>query len=83
MILTFNPAYHEMDVHYRVAVLPTRVIKSRDKGLMKNAVQQAERWILTALRSRSFFRLHKLNQAIRKRLHWLNNRQRSDSDLSR
>lgn len=78
-----NPTYHEMAVHYGIAVLPTRVRKPRDKALVENAVQQAERWILAVLRNQQFFSLYELNQAIRKQLNWLNNRPRSDSDLSR
>ncbi len=78
-----NPTYHEMAVHYGVAVLPTRTNQPRDKGLAENAVLQAERWILAALRNRTFFSLHELNQAIRERLRWLNNRQRSDCEYSR
>ncbi len=78
-----NPTYHEMAIHYGVAVLPTRVSKPMDKGLVENAVLQAERWILAALRNRTFFSLHELNQAIRERRHWLNHRQRSDCEYSR
>ncbi len=78
-----NPTYHEMAVHYGAAVIPTRVREPRDKALVENAVLQAERWILAALRSVKFFSLYELNQAIRKQLHWLNNRQLSNRDVSR
>lgn len=69
-----NPTYHELAVHYGIAVIPTRVAAPRDKGLVENAVQQVERWVLAPLRKRRFFSLEELNQAIRERLAWLNNR---------
>jgi len=78
-----NPTYHEMAVHYGAAVIPTRVKEPTDKGLVENAVLQAERWILAALRNVKFFSLYELNQAIRKQRTWLNNRQLSNRDLSR
>ncbi len=69
-----NPTYHELAQHYQLAVIPTRVAKPRDKGLGENAVQQVERWMLAPLRKERFFSLHELNQALRKRLKWLNER---------
>ena len=78
-----NPTYHEMAVHYGVAVIPTRVAKPRDKGLGENAVLQVERWVLAPLRKERFFSLHDLDQAIGKRLTWLNQRKRTDNGLSR
>ena len=78
-----NPTYHEMSVHYGVAVIPARVAKPRDKGLGENAVLQVERWVLAPLRKERFFSLHDLNQAIGKRLTWLNNRERTNKGLSR
>ena len=78
-----NPTYHEMAVHYGVAVIPARVAKPRDKGLGENAVLQVERWVLAPLRKERFFSLHDLNQAIKQRLTWLNDRKRTDNALSR
>ena len=78
-----NPTYHEMAVHYGVAVIPTRVAKPKDKGLVENAVLQVERWVLAPLRKQRFFSLHDLNQALRERLAWLNGRKRTDKGLSR
>ena len=69
-----NPTYHELSVHYDTAVIPTRVAKPKDKGLVENAVQQVERWVLAPLRKQRFFSLEELNQAISERLTWLNNR---------
>jgi len=69
-----NPTYQEMAEHYRIAVIPARVRKPRDKALAENGVLLVERWILTALRNRSFFSLASLNEAIGELLERLNNR---------
>jgi transposase len=69
-----NPTYHELAEHYGIAVIPTRVKKPKDKGLVENAVQQVERWVLAPLRKQRFFSLEELNRAIRERLTWLNDR---------
>jgi transposase len=78
-----NPTYHELAQHYHLAVIPTRVAKPTDKGLGENAVQQVERWVLAPLRKERFFSLHELNQALRKRLQWLNERCLSHQSHSR
>ncbi len=78
-----NPTYHELAEHYGTVVVPTRVRKAKDKALGENAVLQVQRWIVAALRDRRFFSLPELNQAIRERLQWLNDRQRSDHGRSR
>jgi len=78
-----NPTYHELAQHYHLAVIPTRVAKPTDKGLGENAVQQVERWVLAPLRKERFFSLYELNQAVRKRLKWLNNRCLSHQSHSR
>lgn len=69
-----NPTYHEMAVHYGVAVLPARVRKPRDKAKVEVGVQIVERWVLAPLRDRTFFSLAELNAAIRERLAVLNER---------
>jgi transposase len=78
-----NPTYHELAQHYHLAVIPTRVAKPKDKGLGENAVQQVERWVLAPLRKERFFSLHDLNQALWKRLKWLNERPLSHQPHSR
>jgi transposase len=57
-----------------LGILPARVRKPRDKAIVENAVQQAERWVLAPLRNRTFFSLQDLNAAIRERLDALNER---------
>ncbi|CAO0819723.1 hypothetical protein DFAR_1100017 [Desulfarculales bacterium] len=68
-----NPTYQEIAAHYGTAVLPARVQKPRDKAKAEVGVQLLERWILAALRKRSFLSLAELNQAIRELLDRLNN----------
>ena len=69
-----NPTYHDLARHYGVAVLPARVRRPRDKAKAEVAVQVVERWILAALRHRTFFSLAELNAAIAKLLDRLNRR---------
>ena len=69
-----NPTYQDMARHYRVAVLPARVKKPRDKAKVEGAVLLAQRWILARLRHQSFFSLAELNRAIQSWLTQLNER---------
>jgi transposase len=69
-----NPAYQDLAEHYRVAILPARVRKPRDKAKVEVGVQIVERWILARLRDRTFFSLAELNAAIRELLAHLNTR---------
>src|ERR1700688_229604 len=69
-----NPTYHDLAVHYGVAVMPARVRKPRDKAKVEVGVQVVERWILARLRHRTFFSLAELNEAIGGLLSRLNER---------
>lgn len=69
-----NPTYRDMADHYGTVVIPARVAKPRDKAKVESAVLIVERWILAALRNRTFFSLSELNQAISQKLEDLNNR---------
>lgn len=69
-----NPTYSELGRHYGTAIIPARVRKPRDKAKVEAAVLLAERWILAALRNRTFFSLSELNEAIREKLDILNRR---------
>lgn len=66
--------YAEMAAHFGSAVIPARPSRPRDKAKVEVAVQVAERWILAALRHRTFFSLAEANAAIAERLEWLNQR---------
>lgn len=69
-----NPAYQQLASHYRVAVVPARPYKPKDKSKAEVGVQIVERWIMARLRHQSFFTLASLNQAIRFLLEDLNRR---------
>jgi len=69
-----NPTYNDMARHYSVAVLPARPRKPRDKAVAENAVQLVQRWIVAALRKRTFYSLAELNQAIAQLLVRLNHK---------
>ena len=59
-----NRTYEEMAAHYGVAVIPARPRKPRDKAKVEAGVLVVERWILMALRKRSFFSLGEVNEAV-------------------
>ncbi|MFH1753426.1 MAG: IS21 family transposase [Candidatus Omnitrophota bacterium] len=67
-----NPTYHDMAVHYGTVIMPARAGRPKDKAKVEAAVQVVERWILAALRNRTFFGLSELNRAIRELLIRLN-----------
>jgi transposase len=69
-----NRTYEELAAHYGCAVIPARPAKPRDKAKAENGVLQAERWVLAALRHRTFFSLAEANAAIVERVAWLNAR---------
>lgn len=69
-----NPTYQEFATHYRVAVLPARPRKPRDKAKVESAVQVVQRWIVMRLRHRRFLSVGECNEAIRDLLGYLNQR---------
>ena len=69
-----NPSYAELARHYGVAVIPARVRKPKDKAKAEGGVLVVERWIMAALRNRTFFSLSEANAAIRELLTRLNER---------
>jgi transposase len=69
-----NRTYAELAAHYGCAVIPARSGKPRDKAKVEAGVLQAERWILAALRDRTFFSLAEANAAVAERVAWLNER---------
>ena len=78
-----NPEFADMAAHYGAAVIPARVRRPRDKAKVENAVLVAERWILAALRNRTFFSLAELNEAIAELLERLNSRKFKQIDATR
>ena len=69
-----NASYAELAAHYGCAIIPARPYKPRDKAKVEQGVLVAERWILAALRNRTFFSLAEANAAIAERVAWLNDR---------
>jgi len=69
-----NPTYHDCAAHYGAAVIPARPYKPRDKAKVESAVLVVTRWIIAALRNRTFFSLSELNEAIGGLLERLNTR---------
>jgi len=73
-----NRSYQEFAQHYRVAVLPARSNKPRDKAKVEKAVQDIERWVLAPLRDRIFYSVAEVNEAIKPLLTALNGRSMRD-----
>jgi transposase len=69
-----NATYQEMAEHYRVAVIPARVRKPRDKAKVEAGVLLAERWILARVRNRRFYTLAEANAEIARLLGAVNAR---------
>jgi len=69
-----NPTYLDLANHYDIAVLPARARRPRDKAKAEAGVLLVERWILAALRNRTFFSLGELNREIARLLKHLNER---------
>ena len=69
-----NPTYYNFALHCGFGIVPARPQKPRDKAVVENAVQLAQRWIVAALRHHKFFSLEELNVAIRELLDKLNHR---------
>lgn len=69
-----NPAYQRLAEHYRVAVVPARPYRPKDKAKVEVAVQVVERWLLARLRHQTFFSLAELNAVLRSLLSSLNER---------
>lgn len=78
-----NPSYQEFAEHYRVAVLPARVRRPRDKAHAENSVQNVERWVLAPLRKRTFFSVGEANRAIAPLVQALNEREMAHLGKSR
>ncbi len=78
-----NPTYQDLAEHYGTVVIPARVRKAQDKAKVESAVLIAERWILAALRNRTFFSLEELTPAIQEKLREFNDRKFQKLDSTR
>ena len=59
-----NSAYWELANHYKVAIVPARSRKPKDKPVVEQSVGWLETWLLGKLRNQRFFSFHDLNKAI-------------------
>jgi transposase len=75
--------YAELARHYGAVVIPARVATPTDKPKVEVSVQIAQRWVLAALRHRSFFTLADLNAAIREQIDAINDRPMKAVGVSR
>lgn len=70
--LILNRSYAELADHYQCVINPARSRKPKDKSLAEVTVQIVQRWVLAALRNRTFFSQEELNVAIAERVDRLN-----------
>lgn len=78
-----NRTYQELAEHYQIAVIPARVKQPRDKAKVEEAVQNAERRILAALRNEKFYSVAQANQALKPLLEAVNHREMQVYGVSR
>jgi len=78
-----NPTYHHMARHYKTTMMPARPRKPKDKAIVENAVLNAQRWILAALRNHTFFSVAQANEAIAAKLVEYNDRKMQLIDTTR
>jgi len=69
-----NATFQDMATHYKIAVIPARSYKPRDKAKAEAGVLLAERWIIARLRNETFTSLGELNARIVTLVSWLNDR---------
>lgn len=78
-----NPTYQDAMTHYDTTVIPARVKRTRDKAKVEASVLIAERWIIAALRTCTFFSIDELNRVIREKLAEFNARPLQKLGVSR
>jgi transposase len=59
-----NRTYEDLSAHFGSAVIPARPYKPRDKAKVEAAVLIASRWILAALRNRTFYSMEELRASV-------------------
>ena len=69
-----NESYRELAEYYGTAIVPARVRKPQDKGLVERSVGFSTTWITAALRERKFFSFSELQEAVAERLEVINTR---------
>lgn len=69
-----NRTYEDFGAHYGTFIVPARSRKPKDKALAEQGVLSVQREIVAPLRNHTFFGIHAINEAIKPKLHQLNNR---------
>ena len=67
-----NESYRELAEYYGTAIVPARVRKPQDKGLVERSVGFSTTWITAALREYKFFSFAEVKQAVAERLELIN-----------
>ena len=67
-----NESYRELAEYYGTAIVPARVRKPQDKGLVERSVGFSTTWITAALRERKFFSFAEVRDAVAGRLEVIN-----------
>ena len=67
-----NESYRELAEYYGTAIVPARVRKPQDKGLVERSVGFSTTWITAALRERKFFSFAEVRDAVAERLEFIN-----------
>ena len=63
-----NESYRELAEYYGTAIVPARVRKPQDKGLVERSVGFSTTWITAALREQKFFSFAEVKDAVSERL---------------
>ena len=67
-----NESYRELAEYYGTAIVPARVRKPQDKGMVERSVGFSTTWITAALRERKFFSFSEVREAVAERLEAIN-----------
>lgn len=67
-----NQSYQDLAEYYGTAIVPARVRKPQDKGLVERSVGFSTTWITAALRERKFFSFSEVQEAVAERLEFIN-----------
>lgn len=67
-----NQSYQELAEYYGTAIVPARVRKPQDKGLVERSVGFSTTWITAALREHKFFSFSEVKEAVAERLEFIN-----------
>lgn len=67
-----NESYRELAEYYGTAIVPARVRKPQDKGLVEKSVGFTTTWITAALREQKFFSFAEVKAAVEERLEVIN-----------